>query len=92
VFDLVTGEVIWTDIALTGNPRWANNVAGNLRGVSLMLRAMTGLRKTDLHTLFELHMRARGEVVPTPEQAKTMFAVDRGVTPFDLDRIGAEFM
>lgn len=92
VFDLVAREVIWADIALTSNPRWANNVAGNLRGVSLMLRAVTGLRKTDLHTLFDLHVRARGEFVPTPERAKTVFAVDQGVTPFDLDRIGAEFM
>jgi hypothetical protein len=92
VFDLVDREVIWADIALTGNPRWVSNVAGNLRGVSLMLRAITGLRKTDLHTLFTLHARSRGEAVPTPERARTVFAVDQGVTPFDLDRIAAEFM
>lgn len=92
VFDLVTNEVIWADIALTGNPRWANNVAGNLRGVSLMLRAVTGLRKTDLHTLFNLHVRARGKSVPTPDMAETVFAIDQGVTPFDLDRISADFM
>ena len=84
VFDLVNREVIWADIALTGNPRWVSNVAGNLRGVSLMLRAITGLRKTDLYTLFALHARARGEVVTSPEKAQTVFAVDRGVTPFDL--------
>ncbi|MDY3552901.1 TerD family protein [Gemmata sp. JC717] len=92
VFDLVSREVIWADIALTGNPRWVNNVAGNLRGVSLMLRALTGLRKTDLYTLFALHARARGEAVQSPEHARTVFAVDQGVTPFDLDRIAAEFM
>ncbi|WP_149111776.1 hypothetical protein [Limnoglobus roseus] len=34
VFDFVTREVIWANIALTGNPRWVSNVAGNLRGVS----------------------------------------------------------
>lgn len=92
VFDLVTREVIWADIALAGNPRWANNVRNNLTGVSLMIRSLTGLRKTDLHTLFELHVRARGERVEGAEQAQTVFAIDRGVTPFDLDRIGAEYM
>jgi len=92
VFDLVNREVIWADIALTGNPRWVSNVAGNLRGVSLMLRAITGLRKTDLHTLFTFHAQARGEAVKSPEHARTIFAVDQGVTPFDLDRIAAEFM
>jgi len=92
VFDLVNSEVIWADIALTGNPRWANNVANNLRGVSLMLRAVSGLSKTDLRTLFDLHVRARGKSVATPDQAETVFAVDKGVTPFDLDRISADFM
>jgi hypothetical protein len=92
VFDLVSREVVWADIALAGNPRFANNVRNNLSGVSLMLRAVTRLRKTDLHTLFGLHVRARGEAVPDPEQAQTVFAVDRGVTPFDLDRIAAEYL
>jgi hypothetical protein len=91
-FDLASGEVIWTDIALAGSPRFANNVHNNLSGVSLMLRAMAQLRKTDLHTLFGLHVQARGKRVADPEAAQTVFAVDRGITPFDLDRIAAEFM
>jgi hypothetical protein len=92
IFDLVGCEVVWADIALTDQPRFANNVHNNLSSVSLMFRAVTQLRKTDLHTLFDLHVRARGEAVPDPNQAQTVFAVDRGVTPFDLDRITAEYM
>ncbi len=92
VFDLVTREVVWADIALTGNPRFANNVHNNLSGVSLMLRSLTQLRKTDLHTLFGLHVRARGEVVSDAGSADSVFSIDRGITPFDLDRIAAEFM
>jgi hypothetical protein len=92
VFDLVNRDVIWADIALAGNPRFVNNVHNNLRGVSLMLRAVSQLRKTDLYTLFGLHVRARGEQVPDPNAAQTVFAVDSGITPFDLDRIAAEFM
>ncbi|MFO0808945.1 MAG: TerD family protein [Gemmataceae bacterium] len=92
VFDLVGREVIWADIALAGNPRFANNVHNNLSGVSLMLRALTQLRKTDLYTLFDLHIRARGTKVLEVETADSVFSVDRGITPFDLDRIAAEFM
>lgn len=91
-FDLKRNQVIWLDIALSHNPRFANNVHNNLSGVSLMLRAMTQLRKTDLFTLFELHAKARGEIIESRALAQTVFAVDDGITPFDLDRITAEFM
>ena len=92
VFDLTARRVLWADVALTTNPRFANNVRNHLSGVSLMLRALTQLRKTDLHTLFDLHIRARGERVDDPADARTVFAVDRGITPFDLTRIAADFL
>lgn len=92
IFDIQAGEVIWSDIALASYPRYANNVANNLSGVSLMLRALTSLRKTDLHTLFDLHVRARGTRVADRAQADTVFAVDAGIRPSDLDRIASEFM
>jgi hypothetical protein len=92
IFDLVDRVVIWADIALTTSPCFANNVRNNLSGVSLMVRALTQLRKTDLHTLFGLHIRARGQEVADAESADSVFAINRGVTPFDLDRIAADFM
>jgi hypothetical protein len=92
IFDIVDRQVIWADIALASAPRFANNVHNNLRGVSLMVRALTQMRKTDLHTLFDLHIRARGETVADLASAQTIFSVDQGVTPFDLDRIAAEYM
>jgi len=91
VFDLVSRQVIWADFALRANPRW-NNVRNNLSGVSLMLRALTSLQKTDLATLFALHIEARGEAVSSPEAADSIFSVSSGLTPFDLDRISAEFL
>jgi hypothetical protein len=92
VFDLQTSEAIWCDIALATRPWYANNVANHLRGVSLMLRAMTGLRKTDLKTLFDLHVAARGRHVDAARDADYIFSVDAGVTPLDLDTISAEFL
>lgn len=91
VFDLVERKVIWTDIALRSRPYW-NNVENNLSGVSLMLRAILGLRKPSLHELFSLHIAARGRPAADAEGADTVFAVDRGLTPFDLDRIAADFL
>jgi hypothetical protein len=91
VFDLVAREVIWADLGLRKHPLW-NNVRQNLCGMSLMLRALTGLVKPDLHTLFGLHIAARGQPAASPEGADTLFAVDRGVTPFDVARIAAEYL
>ncbi|ATE72212.1 TerD family protein [Lysobacter capsici] len=91
VLDLETDRIVWTDIGLGGFPRW-NNAANHLSGISLILRAMTALATPDLRTLFELHARARGELVDSPEQADTVFSMSEGITPFDLDRIRAEFL
>jgi hypothetical protein len=92
IFDLTNREVLWADIALEAWPRFANNVHNNLGGVSMMLWAMTTLRKTTLLTLFNLHVRARGQLVPDIATAQTVFAVDQGLTPFDLERITADFL
>lgn len=91
IFDLEAREVIWADIALKQYPLW-NNVQSNLAGVSLMLRSLVELAKPDLHTLFMLHARARGQVVDTAGEAETVFGVHQGVTPFDMDKIRADFM
>ena len=91
VFDLVEKRVIWADIALRGSPFW-NNVENNLSGVSLMLRAILGLRKPTLHTLFGLHIEARGSMAANRADADAVFSVNDGLTPFDLDRIAAEYL
>lgn len=92
VFDLQAREMIWADIAIATSPHWQNNVHSNLAGVSLMVRALTQLRKLDLYTLFDLHARARGTLADRPEDADTVFAEHHGITPKDLDRISAEFL
>lgn len=91
IFDLQELQIIWSDIALEQYPAW-NNVQNNLSGVSLMLRALVQQKKPDLHTLFGLHAKARGVLVESAEDAETVFAVKDGITPFDLDRIRADFM
>lgn len=91
VMDLQERRMIWADLGLTSSPYW-NNVDNNLSGVSLMLRALVHTPRPDLHTLFDLHVRARGERVASAEQAQTVFAPDQGLTPFDTDLIRAEYL
>lgn len=91
ILDLEARQVIWTDIGLGGYPRW-NNVANNLSGIALMLRAMSDLATPDLHTLFELHAEARGSEVDDPAEADLRFGPDGDIDPLDLDRIRAEFL
>jgi hypothetical protein len=91
IFDLVEKRVIWADIALRNSPYW-NNVEENLSGVSLMLRAILGLRKPNLFQLFSLHTIARGYSAKSMVEADTVFSVEQGITPFNFDRIVAEFI
>lgn len=91
VMDLQERRTIWADLGLTSSPRW-NNVGNNLSGVSLMLRALVHTPRPDLATLFDLHVRARGERVASPEQANAVFAPEQGITPFDTDLIRSQFL
>ena len=96
MLDLQTMQLVWADIALTRHPSW-NNVHNNLRGVGLMLRALTQRAWPSLYTLFALHAQARGALVPSEAAADMVFALggepsQQRVTPFDLDRIRADFL
>ncbi|WPN97323.1 TerD family protein [Pseudomonas sp. MUP55] len=91
VMDLQERRMIWADLGLTSSVRW-NNVQNNLSGVSLMLQALIHTPKPDLATLFDLHVRARGERVESPQQAQAVFAPDQGITPFDTDLIRSQFL
>lgn len=94
VLDLQHREVLWADIALKEHPRFANSVAGNQAGVSLMLRALREMVKPDLHTLLSLHARARGCLVDDASHADMRFGIAPGstVTPLDGDAIRAHYL
>lgn len=91
IFDLKNREAIWTDISLTRNPNWYNNVAGNLGGIQISLKAFAELNKMSLFDLLKMHIEARGELVELPQDADVEFSVSAG-TPYELERIASEFM
>ncbi|NEN84068.1 TerD family protein [Paenibacillus elgii] len=92
ILDLVERTVIWTDLALKKHPYYYNNVEGNQKGMVLMGKAMTTLTKPTLYDLFMLHATARGRKVEHADEAETVFALDRGVTPYDIGTIMSEFV
>jgi stress response protein SCP2 len=93
IIDLEERQVIWTDLSLKKNPSYCNNVHGNMSNLQLMAKSMTTLNKPNLHDLLMLHVEARGMgVVENIDEADTVFSLDKGITPFDVDVIMAEYI
>lgn len=94
ILDLEQREVLWTDMSLRRHPSWGrgNNVENNQKGMVLIGKAMTSLKKPNLERLFKLHAMARGEVIDKKEAADTVFSVEEGITPFDMEQIVAQFL
>jgi len=92
ILDLKERKVIWSDLALSKNPSWYNNIEGNLTGITLMGKGLSELHKPDLYTLFTLHAEARGTLVEKPEEAEKVFSLTEGTTPFDIEDIVSEYL
>lgn len=95
ILDLKERKVIWTDLSLTRDLYYANNVENNKGTVTLMGKAMTSLVKPSLYDLFELHAKARGQLdfeLDEGEEPDTVFSLDKGITPFDIETIMADFI
>jgi len=92
LIDIMERKIIWMALALKNRPAFANNVASNKRNINLMCKAMASLEKPNLYDLFTMHGQARGKLVTDPKKADMIFSETKGITPFDLDKIAAEFM
>jgi hypothetical protein len=91
VLDLYHNKVIWADISLKSQPIW-NNVENNMKGMILMGKALTTMKRPNLYDLFRLNGEARGQLCKTIEEADTVFSVDNGVTPYDTDVIVSQYL
>jgi hypothetical protein len=92
IVDVWERKTIWTDIGLKSNPRYVNNVEGNSAQMTLIGKSLTEIVKPDLYGLFLLHAGARGSLVERESDADTVFSVERGVTPFDVETITSEYL
>ncbi|WP_078414766.1 TerD family protein [Priestia abyssalis] len=92
IVDLQERKVIWTDLSLTRDLEYDNTIEANQTGMVLVGKSMTTLVKPNLYDLFRLHMEARGELVENMDEADTIFSLDKGMTPFDIEAILAEYI
>lgn len=93
VFDLESREAVWLDLNARCGKARPNNVESNAATLQDLIESSLLLsNKLSLYELFELHAIARGERVYAKEEADTVFSLDEGVTPFDINTIGAEYI
>lgn len=85
IFDLETGEAIWVDLSMQIS-EMAGTVNSTKGQITSLVEAMTTLTPPNMYDLFTAHAVARGGIV-SREQAKTVFAFDGDVTPFDTELI-----
>ena len=105
VFDVVNRKAIWCDLMTGRNVRWnsdsmqhywnpmGNNVENNKASIEDVLKAITTISRTTLHDLFSLHATARAvEVVADKEEADTVFSLDGGIGPKDINVINSDYV
>jgi hypothetical protein len=92
IIDLAERKVIWVDLSLKSNPSTVNNVHNNLSSVTIINKSMTSLVKPDLYSLLELHVKARGEKTLEINEANTIFAPNKGITPSDIEIIVSDYL
>ncbi len=94
VFDLVERKAIWLDIKTASKQSYGgNNVESNKATIEEKVKAIIDSNnKLSLYELFYLHACARGELVDSAEQAETVFSIEQGIGPYDIDTINAEFI
>ena len=92
ILDLQERDVIWVDMSLSINKVYCNNIDNNKSTMTLIGKAFTQLSKPNLFDLFKLHALARGRIVANKANADFVFSLDGNVTPFELDKIGAEYL
>ncbi|TAF34902.1 MAG: cytoplasmic protein [Cytophagales bacterium] len=85
ILDIEKQHVIWVDAALKVDLLSTNNVSSNKRALSRLNKGMISLIKPNLYDLVDLHIRARGKKILDIEEANTIFALDSGVRPTDID-------
>lgn len=95
IIDIETDEVIWVDCNIEKSlERSYNNAANNNYDIKQILKVFLDSVNTkyNLYDLFMLHAKARGSIVDCKEEANTIFSVEEGITPFDIEKIISEFL
>ena len=93
LFDLTSREAVWMDLTTQSKKQRANNVENNSATINDHMKAALLLNnKLSLYELFGIHTQARGQRVENKEEADTIFSIEEGITPFDISKIGADYV
>lgn len=94
IFDLQERKIIWVDMAPSAlDHTYGRNLESNRPSTQQLVKGMLRLdNKASLYDLFSYHGEGRGELVDTKEEADTIFSLDEGVTPFDVNTINSDFL
>lgn len=91
ILDLVNRQIIWVDLSLKNNSLY-NNVHSNRNKITELLRSMVELKKPNLYDLFSMHAEGRGTLIEDKDKADVVFSLNEGVTPYDYEKVLAQFM
>ncbi|MCX6147781.1 MAG: TerD family protein [Candidatus Kapabacteria bacterium] len=92
IIDLEERKVIWTDLSMDNLNNTSNNVNSHLPKLTMLNKAMTTLKKPILYDLLMLHTKARGVITSDINEANTIFSLDKGITPFDIEILVSDFL
>lgn len=92
IFDCFKREFIWLDISLIIDDIPYQNVECSLGDAQRLCKHMVEHQEMSLYDLVSLHILARGEQVDNKEDADTIFDLNEGITPFDLDVFVGEYL
>lgn len=92
IIDIADRKAIWTD--LSGEATQLSTVGMSKEKNRLLsaLKSMINVCKPNLYDLAILNAISRGEVVENKEDADIVFSLTEGVTPFDTDKLLAEYI
>lgn len=100
IFDLKERKAIWVDLTGWSSTSMSfamsyfpgNNVENNRATIEQTLEAIVSKdNKVTLYELFNLHA-VRGTLVDNKEEADTVFSIEDGITPYNIDVINSEFI
>lgn len=92
IVDLRERAVIWVDTVLPSRTSRPINLASNRGRLSLLAESLVTGARPRLGDLFELHASARGTQVDSREDADFVVALDGDLSPFDTEKILADFL
>lgn len=91
ILDVDAREAIIADLSLGSTPGYSI-VERHSKTLSHAVKALALSQAPSLGALFSLHAQARGQRVSDRALADTIFSFDEGVTPYDFDQIGSQFL